>query len=596
MRMQHLTLLLMERMGLLLLITFILTRIPQFRYLLDRRPDWRTGLTFSLVFGLVSIGGTYAGVTITGERVDSSFLVASLQPEEAMADSALIGVMVAGLLGGVAVGTGAGLISGIHAYSLGGITGVADAVSTPILGLLAGLVARFFAEERVIAPVKALFISVFAPILQMGVVLIVNESSPAAIRTVDLIGVPMVAANSVGVGILVAMIQAAMKEEERAAASETQRALHIAEMALPFLKQGLTFETAEAAASVLRRELRASAVAVTDTEKILAHAGTGMMPGIQGTPIASELSRKAVQTGEIQIAKTKGQIQPHHPAIGAAIIVPIRSGGQVAGLIKLYYPSVRQIRPVEEAFARGLSKLISIQLDIAMAEQLRSLMKDAELKALQAQINPHFLFNTLNAIVTLIRIKPEAARRVTVQLGHYMRMNLTMTQAPLVPLYKELEHLHTYLGIVNIRFEDQLFVDCQCDPGLESVSIPPSTLQPLVENSIHHGFKGRMDRGDIHVELRRVADGVHIVVKDNGNGFPADVLETLGDSPVTGGGSGSTGIGVYNVNRRLIHLFGPEARLKFFNPPEGGARIECTIPYQAEERRETIDESDDRRR
>ncbi|MCM3268551.1 histidine kinase [Paenibacillus elgii] len=595
MRMQHLTLLLMERMGLLLLITFILTRIPQFRYLLDRRPDWRTGLTFSLVFGLVSIGGTYAGVTITGETVNSSFLVASLQPEEAMADSALIGVMVAGLLGGVAVGTGAGLISGIHAYSLGGITGMADAVSTPILGLLAGLVARFFAEERVIAPVKALFISVFAPILQMGVVLIVNESSPAAIHTVDLIGVPMVAANSVGVGILVAMIQAAMKEEERAAASETQRALHIAEMALPFLKQGLTFETAEAAANVLRRELRASAVAITDTKQILAHAGTGMMPGIQGTPIASELSRKAVQTGEIQIARTKEQIQPHHPAIGAAIIVPIRSGGQVAGLIKLYYPSVRQIRPVEEAFAQGLSKLISIQLDIAMAEQLRSLMKDAELKALQAQINPHFLFNTLNAIVTLIRIKPEAARRVTVQLGHYMRMNLTLTQAPLVPLYKELEHLHTYLGIVNIRFEDQLSVDCQCDPGLESVSIPPSTLQPLVENSIHHGFKGRTDRGDIHVELRRVASGVRIVVKDNGNGFPTDVLETLGASPVTGGGSGSTGIGVYNVNRRLIHLFGPEARLKFSNPPKGGARIECTIPYQAEERREAIDESNDRR-
>ncbi|MBD0383544.1 LytS/YhcK type 5TM receptor domain-containing protein [Paenibacillus sedimenti] len=590
MRVEQLTLLLIERMGILLLLTFILTRIPLFRYLLDRRLDLRTGVTFSLFFGLISIAGTYAGVVITESGLDSTFFAASLGAHEAMADSALIGVMVAGLLGGVFVGTGAGFISGIHAYWLGGITGAADAWSTPIIGLLAGLVARFFAEERVIAPVKALFISVFAPILQMGMILIMHESSPSAIRTVDLIGVPMVVANSIGVGIFVAMILAAMKEEERAAASETQRALHIAEMALPYLKQGLTFETAEATANILRRELHANAVAVTDTEKILAHAGLGTMRHVQGELIVTELSRRAIQTGDIQVAARKEQIQPHHPAIGAAIIVPFRSGGQVAGLIKLYYQSIRQIRPVEEAFAKGLSKLISIQLDIAMAEQLRNLMKDAELKALQAQINPHFLFNTLNAIVTLIRVKPEEARRVTVQLGTYMRMNLTMTQTPLIPLYKELEHLQTYLGIVNIRFEDQLYVDCKCESGLEAVVIPPSTLQPLVENSIHHGFKGRTDKGKIHVDLRRKGNGVQITVRDNGNGFSSDVLSVLGQSPIVGGDS--TGLGVFNVNRRLITLFGPETALKFANPPGGGARIDFTIPYPDGEAR---NESDDRR-
>ncbi|GGG03786.1 sensor protein LytS [Paenibacillus abyssi] len=589
--MQQLTLLLFERMGLLLLITFILTRLPQFRYLLDRRMDWKTGVTFSLFFGLVSIGGTYSGVTVGPGGIDSSILAVSLDPGEAMADSALIGIVMAGLLGGVAVGTGAGILSGVHALWMGGMTGMAEVWSTPIIGLLAGLVARFFAEERVIAPVKALFISVFAPILQMGVILIVHESSPAAIEMVNIIGVPMVIANSIGVGVFVTMILAALREEERAAASETQRALHIAEMALPYLKQGLTFQTAEATAYILRRELRASAVAVTDTEEILAHVGIGTKRHVPGERIRTELSRKAIESGDIQIARVKEQIQPHHPSLGAAIIVPFRSGGQVAGLIKLYYQSVRQIRPVEEAFAKGLSKLISIQLDIAMAEQLRDLMKDAELKALQAQINPHFLFNTLNAIVTLIRVNPDAARRVTVQLGSYMRMNLTMTQSPLVPLYKELEHLHTYLGIVKIRFEEQLAITCVCDPGLESVSIPPSTLQPLVENSINHGLKGKTDRGEIRVELRRSGDVVIVTVDDNGSGFSAPLLDKLGDSPADG--SESTGLGIYNVNRRLINLFGPAARLRLTNPPEGGARIAFTIPYQADERRETIDEGHD---
>lgn len=589
--MEQLTLLLFERMGLLLLVTFILTRIPQFRYLLDRRKDWKTGVMFSLFFGLVSIGGTYSGVTIGQQGVNSSFVANVLGPEEAMADSALIGIVMAGLLGGVAVGTGAGIISGLHAYWMGGLAGTADALSTPVIGLLAGLVARFFAEERVIAPVKALFISVFAPVLQMGVILIMTESSEPAIRMVNLIGIPMVIANSIGIGIFVAMILAVLKEEERAAASETQRALHIAEMALPYLKQGLTFETAEATANILRRELRASAVAVTDTEEILAHVGIGTTSRLQGERIKTDISRKAIRTGEIQIAKAKEQIQPHHPALGAAIIVPFRSGGQVAGLIKLYYPSVRQIRPVEEAFAKGLSKLISIQLDIAMAEELRGLMKDAELKALQAQINPHFLFNTLNAIVTLIRVNPDAARRVTVQLGSYMRMNLTMTQSPLVPLYKELEHLQTYLGIVRIRFEEQLSVHCYCEPGLEAAVIPPSTLQPLVENSIQHGFKGSTDRGEIRVTLLRGGNGVQVIVEDSGRGFPVELLDTLGQAPAKG--TASTGLGVYNVSRRLVNLFGPGSMPRFSNPPEGGARIEFTIPYQVDERRETVNEGHD---
>ncbi|WP_166241373.1 LytS/YhcK type 5TM receptor domain-containing protein [Paenibacillus turpanensis] len=577
--MEQLTLLLFERMGILLLITFILTRIPQFRSLLDKRMNMKTGVTFALFFGLVSVGGTYAGVTVSPSTIDTSFLASSLAANEAMADSALIGVVMAGFLGGTAVGLGAGVLSGLHAYWMGGIAGTADLWSTPIAGLLSGLVARFFAEERVISPVKALFISVFAPIMQMGVILIANEASEPSIRLVNLIGVPMVIANSIGVGIFVAMILAALREEERAAASETQRALHIAEMALPHLKQGLSFETAEATASILRRELRAGAVAVTDTEVILAHVGIGTSRHVPGERIATDLSRLAIETGQIQIAKEREHIQPHHPALGAALIVPFQRGGQVAGLIKLYYQSVRQIRPVEEVFAQGLSKLISIQLDIAMAEQLQGLMKDAELRALQAQINPHFLFNTLNAIVTLIRVDPDAARRVTVQLGNYMRMNLTMTQSALVPLYKELEHLQTYLDIVKVRFAEQLTIGYFCETGLEGVSIPPSTLQPLVENSIQHGLKQRTGSGGvIRIQLRKQDDRVLAVVEDNGEGFPPELLEQLGNAPIQGGES--TGLGVHNVNQRLISLFGPEARLRLSNLPEGGARIQFMIPYR----------------
>lgn len=583
--MEQLLLILFERMGMLLILMFILTRIPLFRNILDREIDVRTGTVFALLFGLIGIAGTYSGVVVSPREIDSTFWVSALGPDEIMAHSSLVGVVLAGLLGGAYVGAGAGLLAGLHAFLLGGLADASYAVSTPLIGLLAGLVARFFYEERIIAPIKAMFIGVFAPILQMGIVLVFTTSSETAIELVNRVGVPMVIANSIGIAIFVAMIQVAFKEEERAAALETQRALTIAEMVLPHLKEGLTYTTAEATASILMRELKADAVAVTDTQRILAHVGIGTSRHVPGEPLLTELSRQAIRTGKIQKAAHRDQIQPHHEALGAALIVPFNQSGQTAGLIKIYFRSPKQIRKVEEEFAHGFSKLISSQLTIALAEKLEALMKDAELRALQAQINPHFLFNTLNSIVTLIRIDPDHARHVTVQLGHFMRMSLKITQSPLIPLYQEVEHVSTYLAIIRVRFADQLQVECTAEPGLEMVQIPPSTLQPLVENSIQHGLKKKSSGGWVRIEMRREGETVRIIVEDNGSGIREDFLDKLGTAPMSG--SGSTGLGVHNVNQRLISLLGPDAALSFENRTEGGARVMLAIPYRNGEWRET---------
>lgn len=575
--MEQLTQELFERMGMLLILMFIMTRIPLFRNILDQAINVRTSFSFAVLFGLVGIAGTYAGVVVSPNRMDSSFWVASLAPDEIMAHSALIGVVMAGLLGGAFVGAGAGLITGFHAYMLDGLSDISYAVSTPLIGILAGLVARFFYEERVIAPIKAMFIGVFAPILQMGILLVSTTSSQPSITLVNQVGVPMVITNSIGIAIFVAMIRVALREEERAAALETQRALTIAEMVLPHLKEGLTYETADATVTILIRELQADAVGVTDTERILAHAGIGTYRHVPGEPLVTELSKKAIRTGRIQIATRREQIQPHHEALGAAIIVPFNQSGKTAGLIKLYFRSPKQIRKVEEQFAQGFSKLISSQLTIAVAEKLEALMKDAELRVLQAQIHPHFLFNTLNAIVTLIRIDPDNGRLLTVQLGQFMRMSLKMTQSPLIPLYQEMEHLNTYLSIIQTRFADQLTVECLLDPDLETVQIPPSTLQPLVENSIQHGLKKKVSGGWVRIQLKRTDHSVEITVEDNGTGIPVEYLGKLGTVPLRE--SSGTGLGVHNVNQRLISLLGSDASLTFANRTEGGTKVEFAIPY-----------------
>ncbi|HJV46282.1 MAG TPA: LytS/YhcK type 5TM receptor domain-containing protein [Bacillota bacterium] len=580
--MEPLTLLLFERMGILLILTFILTRIPLFRQLLDREVSVQTSLYFSIIFGLFGIAGIYAGVVVESDQLSNSFWISRLQGEEGLAHSGLVGVVIGGLLGGPIVGVGAGLITGIHLYSMGGFTAIANGVSAPITGLLAGLIARFFSRERVITSSKALFIGMFAPILDMGFILILSAPPEAAIQLVNLIGIPMVLTNSISIAIFTTMIRVALNEEERSAAFETRRALKIAELTLPHMKKGLTPQTAMATAQILMKELGAVAVAVTNCEYILAHVGVGSSHHLPGERMKTELAPKAIETGEVQIALHKDQIQCKDPTckLGACIIVPISQAGQVAGVICLFFRRPQQIRKIEEALAKGLGKLISNQLNLAYAENMANLMKDAELRLLQAQINPHFLFNTLNSIVTLIRLDPDQARHVTVQLGTFMRLNLKMTTSHLIPIHQELNHLNAYLEIIKIRFADQFHVNCEIEEGIDHAMIPPVTLQPLVENSIHHGLKGKSQNGEIRIRMNRRDKYIDVIVEDNGVGFSEQLIHQLGEKPVSS--QEGNGIGVYNVHQRLVSLFGVEAGMHFLNKKSGGGLISFSIPIESE--------------
>jgi two-component system sensor histidine kinase LytS len=578
--MEGITLVLFERTGLLLILTFILTRIPLFRQLLDKEMNLRNSVVFSIIFGLFGIAGTYSGVVINQGTVESFFWIDGLNSNEILANSSLVGVVIGGLLGGLRVGAGAGLITGLHSLWLGGFASVASGVAAPVTGLLAGSVARFFSNERVVSPMKALFIGMFAPILYMGLILIFSSPPEEATRLVNMIGIPMVTTNSIAIAIFTTMIHVVLKEEERAAAVETQRALKIAEMTLPHLKQGLTPKTAEATALILWRELKAAAVAITDTEYILAYVGIGTSQQVPGESIRTNISRKALRTGKIQIAQDPEDIQPQLPLLGASIIVPFRLSGKIGGLIKIYFNRPQQIRKVEEILAEGLGKLISYQLDAAHVEKMSGLMKDAELRVLQAQINPHFLFNTLNSIHSLIRTDPDAARHVTRQLSTFMRLNIKLTQSQLIPLSQELEHLQAYLEIIRVRFDEQFKVRCKVGQGIENVLIPPATFQPLVENSIQHGLKEVRKGGEIIVCIVQGKDGMNIIIEDNGSGVPPEVLENLGKKPIREGAG--NGIGVYNVNQRLISLFGTEAAMDIENKASGGCKISFTIPLHRE--------------
>lgn len=576
--MLDLTIILFERSGLLLVFAFVLTRIPGFRSILYREYSGKMAIIHSFMFGLFGIASTIAGVIIDGNEVITHHFIWSVEDDQMVVSLSLVAIVIAGLLGGPVVGLGSGLIAGTHLFLLGGIGWFANMVVNPITGLLAGLTARFFSKERVISPIQALFIGVFPPILHMQMLLILYPHGNEAINVVNTIGLPLVLSNSIAIAIFTAMIGIVLKEQENEAALATKQALTIAEEALPFLKKQDHQRRAEGIANLLYERLKVAAVSVTNGERILAHRGLANDHHRPQGKIVTPLSIEALRTNEMKVAYTRSEIKCSHPncPLEAVIIIPIIEANDTTGLIKFYFRKAQHIRPVEIELAEGLGKLISNQLNVISNENLKAHIRDAELRNLQAQINPHFLFNTLHLIATLFRIDPKRARHITIQLANYMRFNLGLVSDSLISLKKECNHLQAYIEIIQARFERRLQIHFKKENDLPEVFIPPSTIQPLVENSIQHGLENVTKGGKIEVIVQKKDRDIEVIVRDNGRGFPKEVLTRAGR--VTLKERQDAGSGLYNVNQRLMSLLGEQSKINIKNLHPCGSEVFFIIP------------------
>jgi len=211
----------------------------------------------------------------------------------------------------------------------------------------------------------------------------------------------------------------------------------------------------------------------------------------------------------------------------------------------------------------------ALRLEMSFEEQKRLLL-EARLDALQRQINPHFLFNTLNSIAALVRSKPELAREMTVKLANILRA-LLKDHGSYVPLRDELRFTDDYLDIEVVRFGQKLRVEKEIDPETLEVLVPSILLQPLIENSIKHGLEPRINGGTVTLRSRLTGDRVRIEVADDGVGMGERPGATLRRS--TG-----AGIGIKNVQERLEVLYGDRARFDVVSNPGRGTLVSIEIP------------------
>jgi two-component system LytT family sensor kinase len=200
-------------------------------------------------------------------------------------------------------------------------------------------------------------------------------------------------------------------------------------------------------------------------------------------------------------------------------------------------------------------------------EQQKNLLMEARLQALTSQINPHFLFNTLNSVSSLIRTNPEQARVMIFKLSRILR-RLLHKHEHLSPLRDELEFIDDYLSIEQVRYGSKLRFEKHIEPGAMDTLVPSMLLQPLVENCIRHGLSGKVEGGTIVLRARRDRSMLYVSVEDDGTGISRERLSNMKDK----------GIGVNNVSERLKVLFGDEGMLRIESEEGRGTKVEIQVP------------------
>ncbi|MHB1322968.1 MAG: histidine kinase [Coriobacteriia bacterium] len=360
-------------------------------------------------------------------------------------------------------------------------------------------------------------------------------------------------------------------------AQQSHRILEIADRSLAYLRRGLDSETAQEVCRLALSESEAAAVAITDTESVLGFAGLGEDHHAVGGPIMTRATREAIEENEHRILGSRDDIgcPKRDCLLRAAIVVPLEIRGEPVGTLKFYYTTPRLLNETQVTMVEGLARLLSTQLELSELERQTALACRMELKALQAQINPHFLFNTINTIAMLIRTDPATARELLREFASFYRRMLEDNEGP-IPLRQELEYALTYLRFEQARFGERLRVFEQIDPAILGIEVPAFILQPLVENCVQHGTKPDVPL-TITLAGRRDGGVIRIRVADDGAGIlPEDLPRVL----EAGFGKG-LGIALKNVDDRLKGHFGSASGLAVESVRGKGTTVTMTIAVPA---------------
>ncbi|MGE4318779.1 MAG: LytS/YhcK type 5TM receptor domain-containing protein [Deferribacterales bacterium] len=520
---------LIQEMSVFAVAAYLYSKTPAFRPLIKGGFGSRDIFVIYIFFSGITILGTYLGLPVGG----------------AIANTRAIGAVMAGLLAGPYMGLAVGMTGGLHRYMLGGFTAASCGISTTAEGLIGGLVWLYLRkknrQEMTFSFKTAMFTTMVSEIVQMIIIVAVSRPYHDAWALVKVIAFPMITANSIGAGLFVSILKDSKNTIESYGAEFSRKALNIANKTLTILPEGLNEKSAKKLAEVILSETGVGAVAITDKTHVLAFEGIGADHHRPKSPISSEKTLESVTMGRVIFLDGINEhyvcsIKENCP-LGSALIVPLIMENEVIGTIKMYEPKNRRFLGFNQSFGEGIAEILSTQLLMAKYEMQKNLLTEAELKLIQAQVNPHFLFNTLNTIGSVLRSDPDKARELIQHLSSFFRNNLKRS-SEISTLADEIEHVRSYLIIEEARFSDRLKVSFDIEDRLKSNCIPAFALQPIVENAIKHGISNLLGEGIIKISAKERDGKCVITVEDNAGKFCEN-------------GVSGAGIGMNSVDKRI---------------------------------------------
>jgi two-component system LytT family sensor kinase len=355
----------------------------------------------------------------------------------------------------------------------------------------------------------------------------------------------------------------------------TYETLHTASMAAPPLRSGLGPAAAAKAAGHLHTLLGSAAVAVTDLDQTLAWQGSGG----HHSPDALAVAAKAIDSGKVTVVTHTVTCPDPDCMIRIAVVAPLVGADTVVGSLASYGDGISSalVRATGE-----VARWVSSQLELAELDLSRTRVAEAEVRALRAQISPHFIYNSLTAIASFVRTDPDRARELLLEFAEFTRYSFRR-HGDYTTLAEELRSIDRYLLLERARFGERLGVTQRIAPEVLAVAVPFLCLQPLVENAVRHGLEGREGVGHVTITAEDAGNDAVICIEDDGVGMdPAKLAAALALDPGSDLKPSDVGIGIGNVDERLRRSFGPEYGLVVETGIDAGTRVTVRVPKYAE--------------